>query len=554
MRKIFLVLLSVIVVFGWYFWYQYMNPVVTQRTTVVSQVPWYVQESEQWIVTSWFAIIPVATGLEVPRAVIQTASDRLLITERPGRVRQVVGGELFQEPLLTIGEISNKDEEGLMSIVLDPAYEENRYVYLCYVYKARDGMVVKVMRYTDVWNALTDPLVVRDMLPAAQRHAWSALAFWPDGYLYITVGDAVQKDLAQSLDTYHGKILRIRADGTIPEGNPFSGSAIRSYGHRNSQWIARTANGTMYASEHGPSTFDGPPGGDEVNRIIPWGNYWRPVVSHEQERNGMISPIAVYTPAIAPGSLHIYSWTLFPERNNSLFVWMLRGEWILRITLDPENPDTILSTTKIIDDRYGRIRYVWQWIDGSIYFTTSNEDGRWTKRPERDGIYQIIPKVVSWSSLLSWSNDWVVIEIATEKATENPEYLSVPLDGTDLQFERILEKQQSYTRYQISYLSEGLRISWIMNIPNWTWSYPLVILNHGYIDPAIYTNGRGLKREQDYLARNWFAVLHTDYRNHAFSDTDTELELSPYLRTKKYWTDAIHAILATQKAKKEKTI
>jgi glucose/arabinose dehydrogenase len=72
-----------------------------------------------------------------------------LVTERPGRVRQVVDGVLLQEPLLTIGEISNKDEEGLMSIVLDPAYEENRYVYLCYAYKARDGMVVKVMRYTD---------------------------------------------------------------------------------------------------------------------------------------------------------------------------------------------------------------------------------------------------------------------------------------------------------------------------------------------------------------------------------------------------------------------
>jgi dipeptidyl aminopeptidase/acylaminoacyl peptidase len=120
-----------------------------------------------------------------------------------------------------------------------------------------------------------------------------------------------------------------------------------------------------------------------------------------------------------------------------------------------------------------------------------------------------------------------------------------------LQFDRILEQNSVYKRYQISYLSEGLRISWIMNIPNWNWPYPLVILNHGYIDPAVYTNGRGLKREQDYLARKWFAVLHTDYRNHAFSDTDTELELSPYLRTKKYWTDAINAVLAVQNVKKE---
>ncbi len=547
MRKTIWILLLVIVSICWYWWYNYLNPVVTERTTVVSQVPWFAEQLVAWTSwTSWYDIVLVATWLEVPRAVAQTAAERLLVTERPGRVRQIIDGQLVEEPLLTITEISNKAEEGLMSIILDPDYQTNKYLYLCYVYKSSTGMVVKVVRYTDDWNILSDPFVVRDMLPAAQRHAWSALAFWPDGNLYITVWDAVEKDRAQSLDTYHGKILRIRSDGTIPEDNPFSGSAIRSYGHRNSQWVARTNNWTMYASEHWPSTFDGPPGGDELNRIVPWGNYGRPIVSHEKQAEAMISPIAVYTPAIAPASLLIYSWTLFPERNQTLFVGMLRGEWLLQLTIDEANPDQILSTTKLIDDRYGRIRYVWQWVDGSIYFTTSNEDGRGTKRPEGDGVYQIVPKIVSWNSVLTWSDEGVV---KTQVGDDIPEYLNVALDGDDLQFERILEQNSVYIRYQISYLSDGLRISWIMNIPNWTWPYPLVILNHGYIDPAVYTNGRGLKREQDYLSRNWFAVLHTDYRNHAFSDSDTELITSPHLRTKKYWIDALNAIHASQNAK-----
>ncbi len=133
-----------------------------------------------------------------------------------------------------------------------------------------------------------------------------------------------------------------------------------------------------------------------------------------------------------------------------------------------------------------------------------------------------------------------------------PEYLNIQKDGSDLVFERVLEQNSSYTRYQISYKSEWLKISGIMNIPKGAWNFPLVILNHGYIDPAIYTLGRGLKREQDYLARNGFTVLHTDYRNHAFSDTDESLQgTGSILRSKKYWADAINAVLAVQKAKKQ---
>ncbi len=143
-------------------------------------------------------------------------------------------------------------------------------------------------------------------------------------------------------------------------------------------------------------------------------------------------------------------------------------------------------------------------------------------------------------------------EKQTDEDAEIPEYLQVTQDGSNLSFENILTDNDFYTRYQISYMSEGYKISGIMNIPKNIENAPLLILNHGYIDTSVYTLGRGLKREQDYFARNWFAVLHTDYRNHAYSDTDESLAgTGMILRSKKYGADAINAILAVQKAKND---
>jgi len=117
---------------------------------------------------------------------------------------------------------------------------------------------------------------------------------------------------------------------------------------------------------------------------------------------------------------------------------------------------------------------------------------------------------------------------------------------SDLVFEEVLDANDVYTRFRISYMSNGLKISGIMNVPTWDGPYPLVILNHGYIDPAVYTVGRGLKREQDYLARNGYVVLHTDYRNHGLSDDSPELVDAYYFRSYFYGTDSINAILAVQ--------
>lgn len=359
----------------------YLKPTVTELSTQIQNISQNTGESYQ--------ATKVTDGLQVPRSMAFTSPERLLVTERWGTIRAIIDGQLQDAPLYTIPEISNTSEEWLMSIILDPDYTNNKYIYTAYAYSDGETIQVRVVRLTDNGTTLIDETLIIDNLPAAQRHAGTALAFGPDGKLYITVGDATQSERAQFPDYYNGKILRINTDGTIPEDNPYKWYATRVMWLRNSQWIARTSKGEMYAVDHGPSIFDGPPGWDEINRIVWWKNYGRPVVHHEMTQTGMVNPIAIFTPAIAPASLMIYDGNMFPTWKDDLFVGMLKWEWVLKITLDPNNPDQIINQEKIIDDSYWRIRAVVQWPDGSIYFSTSNEDSRWKSSPQWDSIYQI---------------------------------------------------------------------------------------------------------------------------------------------------------------------
>ncbi|RIQ29576.1 alpha/beta fold hydrolase [Jiangella rhizosphaerae] len=118
-------------------------------------------------------------------------------------------------------------------------------------------------------------------------------------------------------------------------------------------------------------------------------------------------------------------------------------------------------------------------------------------------------------------------------------------DGGDLRLGEVLETGGGYTRYAVTYRSAGLTISGILNLPDGTGPFPVLVLAHGYIDPEIYTTGRGLRREQDYLARQGYAVLHTDYRNHAGSDDDPANEVRLRLG---YTEDVVNAVLAVKAA------
>src|SRR5882724_5325014 len=196
--------------------------------------------------------------------------------------------------------------------------------YLSYAYKS-DGKRVKVVRYRETGNGLTDAKTIIEDIPAAQFHAGCRLAFGPDSKLYITAGDATERALAQRLDSLAGKILRVNDDGSVPPDNPFVGHPnarpeIWAYGSRNSQGIDwQPGTNTLFVTEHGPSGFDGPGGGDEVNIIERGKNYGWPVVHHRASHDGMVSPLLEYTPAVAPASGMFYRGTALSGFHNNFF-------------------------------------------------------------------------------------------------------------------------------------------------------------------------------------------------------------------------------------------
>jgi glucose/arabinose dehydrogenase len=367
-----------------------------QKTTLPGDVITLYESSssEETDPTIPWTVEPVVMGLEVPWSIAWTSPDRMLVTERPGKLRIIENGNLLPEPLYVFSEVSSRAEEGLMGLAIDPNYAANRYIYLSYAYQPSAGNYqVKVVRFVDGGDTLSNETVLLDNIPAARFHAGSRLRFGPEGKLYITTGDATDKNIAQDLGSLGGKILRMNPDGSIPTDNPFPDSYVWSYGHRNPQgidWHPLTNN--LYSTEHGPSIFDGPAGGDEVNYIVSSGNYGWPLVSHEETREGTISPSLVFTPAEAPGSGIFYDSDTIPQWENDYFFGALKGEGIIRIRFSPQKPEKVVEFEKIEGINYGRIREVALGPDGNLYFTTSNRDGRGNASADDDMILRIIPQ------------------------------------------------------------------------------------------------------------------------------------------------------------------
>ena len=249
-----------------------------------------------------FKIEKVVGGLEVPWSIVWAPDGRMIFTERPGRLRVFEKGVLNPKPLFVVPDIEKSGESGLMSVALHPQFASNHFLYLSYAYNS-GGTQVRVARYTETPSGLTDRKVIIEGIPAAQFHAGCRLRFGPDGKLYVTTGDATDRELAQKLDSIAGKILRLNDDGTVPDDNPFVGKPnarpeIWAYGSRNSQGIDfQPGSNLLFETEHGPSGFDGPGGGDEVNIIERGKNYGWPVIHHQATQAGMESPLLEYTPS-----------------------------------------------------------------------------------------------------------------------------------------------------------------------------------------------------------------------------------------------------------------
>ena len=236
-----------------------------------------------------FRVETVASGLDVPWAIAFAPDGRVLFTERPGRVRVIENGSLRPQPLAMIEDVEQTGESGLMDLTLHPQFAQNHFIYLAYAYRG-DGQRVRVVRFREAGTTLADRRVIIENIPAARFHAGTRARFGPDGKLYITTGDATDRNLAQQMNSLAGKTLRLNDDGSVPPDNPFVNQPgarpeIWSYGHRNAQGIAwQPGTGLQFQTEHGPSGFDGPGGGDEVNIVERAKNYGWPIVHHEESR------------------------------------------------------------------------------------------------------------------------------------------------------------------------------------------------------------------------------------------------------------------------------
>src|SRR5262245_63482448 len=173
---------------------------------------------------SSFKVETVIPNLEVVWSIVWTPDGRMLFTERPGRVRVYENGKLRPQPLFVVPDVEPRGESGLMSIALHPQFASNHFLYLSYAYNS-GGTQVRVARYRETPTGLTDRKVIIENIPAAQYHAGCRLRFGPDGKLYITTGDATERELAQHLNWLAGKILRLNDDGSVPTDNPFVGRA-----------------------------------------------------------------------------------------------------------------------------------------------------------------------------------------------------------------------------------------------------------------------------------------------------------------------------------------
>ncbi len=328
-------------------------------------------------------------NLEIPWAADFTPDGRILLTERPGRVRIIREGRLESQPWATL-PVAHVGEGGLLGLVVGPDFARTGFVYVYHTYEQDGKLWNRVVRMVDRNGRGNVDRVLLDRIPGAPVHDGGRLKFGPDGKLYITTGDARQPPLAQELTSLAGKILRINPDGTIPPDNPFPNSPVYSFGHRNGQGLAwHPDTKAMFESEHGPSGEFGLCCHDEVNIIEPGKNYGWPFKAGIGGSPRYVDPIVESgaTDTWAPSGILIP--TSGPWRG-SVLIAALRGVHLRRLVLRPPDFRQVLRQETYFSGELGRLRDVVQGPDGSIYLLTSNRDGRGRPTPEDDRVLRIV--------------------------------------------------------------------------------------------------------------------------------------------------------------------
>ncbi|WP_058484262.1 PQQ-dependent sugar dehydrogenase [Legionella spiritensis] len=322
-----------------------------------------------------------AKHLIVPWALDFLPGQRILLTQRGGDIYVInrdkpnTGGQR----LARIDGVAAVGEGGLLGLAIHPDFKNNHYVYLYYTYRSKDRYFNKVVRYRLEKSSLNNPTILLDNIPSASTHNGGRMRFGPDGYLYITTGDAQTPANAQNLNSLAGKILRIKDDGGIPADNPFPGSPVYSYGHRNPQGIAWDANGQLWATEHGPVSHD------EINRILPGENYGWPLIQGKKTRRGMNSPVLESgNDTWAPSGADIVKGVLYFAG--------LRGRTLYGYDLKSKRLNRYFSA------QLGRLREVKLGPDQLLYITTNNRDGRGVPTTDDDLLLLVNPELLDLTS------------------------------------------------------------------------------------------------------------------------------------------------------------
>lgn len=328
----------------------------------------------------------VAENLKVPWEIAFLPDGQLLVTERPGNLVRVSPD---RKTLTTIAGVAHVGEGGLMGMALHPKFAENRRIYLYLTTRENGALKNRVESYRLENDQLSDRKTVLEGIPGSSNHDGGRIAFGPDGFLYITTGDAEVSSNAQDKNSLAGKILRVTDEGGIPSDNPF-GNAVYSYGHRNPQGLAWDSTGRLWATEHGPSGTQ--TGHDELNLIEKGANYGWPNIRGDQTSPGMKTPVvnSGSSETWAPAGLMSYSDLL---TGGVLVFTGLRGESLYVGGIGEEPGDKpVVDLFVHLRDKYGRLRAITLGPDGYIYVSTSNTDGRGRTNKGDDKIIKLNPR------------------------------------------------------------------------------------------------------------------------------------------------------------------
>ncbi|WP_345235872.1 PQQ-dependent sugar dehydrogenase [Hymenobacter saemangeumensis] len=316
-------------------------------------------------------------GLDVVWELAWGPDNFLWMTERRGRISRVNPATGQVLPLLSIPDVSQQAEGGLLGMVLHPRFAAQPYLYVVYNYLNNGQYREKVVRYTyDVaTNTLGSPLALLANIPANLYHNGSRLIILPDETLLMTTGDANVSADAQNPASLSGKSLRMNLDGSIPVNNPTPGSYVYTLGHRNPQGLVQLPSGRIYSSEHGTTTDD------EVNLLEPGRNYGWPNVQGMCDEPGEMAfcsannvrePLTTWTPTVAPAALKYYNHPAIPEWQGSLLLACLGGNLLAHLPLNASG-DAITGRTYYMRT-YGRLRALCVSPTGKVYIGTSNSN------------------------------------------------------------------------------------------------------------------------------------------------------------------------------------